>query len=190
MKKRLIFFFLFPLFSFAQTSDTIPPANLSTIFDFLVEKEITEITLEAEFDSILNSKKFEQYLDGIFSFIDKKNAKKNIPVKIKQRGKYRRRVCNFPPLKLKFAKKYLRALELDIKSSNLKIITHCLEDPYKSKENLLREFLAYKLYEFHSEKYFRVHLVYVKYKTPNEARHRFERYAIILEDVHLSLIHI
>ena len=78
----------------------------------------------------------------------------------------------------------MRALELDIKSSNLKIITHCLEDPYKSKENLLREFLAYKLYEFHSEKYFRVHLVNVKYKTPNEARHRFERYAIILEDVH------
>jgi len=169
MKKRFIFLFLLPFSSFAQE-------NISSIFDFLVEKEIVEVTLEAEFDSILNSKKFNQYLDGKLSFRDKSKAKKNIPVKIKQRGKYRRRICNFPPLKLKFADKYLSALGLDEEANNIKIITHCLDDNFKSKENLLREYLAYKLYEFHSEKYFRVHLVKVKYKTPNENRHRFEQY--------------
>ena len=182
MKKQIIFLCLLPMFSFAQVDDSIPPANLPSIFDFLVEREVVEITLETELDSILSSKKFNQYLDGKFSFRDKNNVKKNIPVQIKQRGKYRRRICSFPPLKLKFAEKHLRAIGLDVESNNLKVISHCLDDTYKSKENLLREYLAYKLYEFHSEKHFRVHLVKIKYKTPNENRHRFERYAIFLED--------
>ena len=179
MKKQLIFLFLLPFCVFAQETST---TNLSNIYDYFIKNEISEITLEAEFDSILNSKKFEQYLNGKLIFKDKNDIKRNIPVQVKQRGKYRRRICNFPPLKLKFAKKHLTAMSLETKSDNLKIITHCLEDQYKSKENLLREYLVYKLYEFHSEKHFRVHLVKIKYKTPTEKRFRFERYAIILED--------
>jgi len=179
MIKQFFFLFLLPLSSIAQTTEV---SDLPSIYDFFIEKSISEITLEAEFDSILNSKKFNQYLDGNLSFNDKDEVKRNIPVQIKQRGKYRRRICNFPPIKLKFADEHLIRMGLETEHNNLKIITHCLDDKYKSKENLLREYLAYQLYGFHSKKCFRVHLVKIKYKTPNEKRHWFERYAIILED--------
>ena len=179
MIKQLLVLFLLPLFSVAQTTET---TDLSNIFDFFAEQELFEITLEAEFDSILNSKKFNRYLDGKLSYKDKNEDLKSIPVTLKQRGKYRRRICNFPPLKLKFAEKDLNALNLETASNNLKIVTHCHEQNSISRENLLREYLAYKIYEFHSEKHFRVHLSKIKYKTPNEKKHRFERYAIILED--------
>ena len=179
MIKQLFFLFLIPFSSVAQTADS---TSLPSIYDFFIAEEISEITLEAEFDSILNSKKFNQYLDGELIFNNKDGVERRIPVRVKQRGKYRRRICNFPPLKLKFADEQLAAMGLQTNSEKLKIITHCLDDQYKSKENLLREYLVYKLFELHSEKCFRVHLVKVKYKTPHEKKIRFERYAIVLED--------
>lgn len=182
MKNLLLIFFLLPSTIIGQVENSTDSIKLPSIFDFFIEKEIIEITLEAEFDSILNSKKFNQYLDGKLSFKNKENTKRNIPIRVKQRGKYRRRICEFPPLKLKFEKKYLTALQLNSDFNDLKLITHCIDDRYQSKENLLREYLAYKLFEFHSEKHFRVHLVKINYKVPSEKRDRFQRYGILLEE--------
>jgi len=180
MRKHLIFLFLFPFSSLlAQSTDSI---SLPSIFDFFSENKVFEITLEAEFDSIVNSKKFGNYLKGKIFFTDKNDVQKYCSIKVKQRGKYRRKVCDFPPLRLKFEKEMLNSMNLNPNFNKLKLVSHCLNDNYKSKENILREYLAYKFFEFHSEKHFRVHLVKIKYRYLPEKYIRFERYGILLEE--------
>ena len=61
------------------------------------------------------------------------------------RGKFRRMRCQFPPLRVQFKKDTLRALGL-ADHNDLKLVTHCMDDPDSSRENILREYLCYRLY--------------------------------------------
>lgn len=193
----LIFFFCFSVQLFGQknAADSIPAISIdssfiesdtlvkkSSIFDFLSQDEIFEFKLEADFDTLIENKnRIIKFLPGSLSFLDEKEGKIKLKVGLKPRGKYRRKVCDFPPLRLKFKKKGLKKMGLHGKYNSLKLVTHCMKDEKRSKESVLREYLIYKMYNLHAEHSLRAQLVKINYVQSGKGK-LFERYGILLED--------
>jgi hypothetical protein len=196
-----LFFLLFPFFFYGQ--DTIVGDSLSmnsseieddskkkkkskkkeSIFNFISKDEIFEMTLEANFDSLLiHKKRMVDYMSGKVSFMNNEMEEVDLKVEIKPRGKYRRKVCEFPPLRLKFKKKGLKKMGLSRKHNSLKLVSHCLEDKKEAERNIFKEYLIYKIYNLHSEYSLRAQLVKIKYVQSGSGKEIYERIGILLED--------
>jgi hypothetical protein len=124
------------------------------IFDLLYAHEYAKIDIRADLSYLVENKRTaDEYVDGEFTFEPGDGVSQTLPVKVKCRGRYRRMRCEFPPFKLKFKKDDLAAHGLN-GFNELKLVTHCLGDKEKSKDLILREFLAYKLYNRRKHYYF------------------------------------
>ena len=101
-----------------------------------------------------------------------------VPLKIRLRGHSRRRICEFPPLKLNFAS------ETDPRSlfagqDKIKLVTHCRNGD-RGEQDLLEEYLAYRILNTLTGFSFRVRPMRIEYVDdanglPGEAspRHAF-----------------
>jgi hypothetical protein len=101
-------------------------------------------------------------------------------IKLRARGKYRRRICNQPPLKLNFDKDQLVERGLN-KDDELKLVTQCIAG-YEGKDLVLREYLVYKLYNILSpQTSFRAQLVDLRYNCTSSGS-RSRSWGVVLED--------
>lgn len=156
-----------------------PPADEISIFDRLHYQEILKVEIETDLDSLMNTKRTEAEVPATFVYEDATSAKQNMQVTLQVRGKFRRRTCQFPPLRINFSKKDLKTQGLKL-HNNLKLVVHCM-DSEAGDEYVLREYLAYKLYEVLSPESYRVQLLRVKYKDSQKKR-SFTHYGILMED--------
>ena len=154
----------------------------SSIFDSFYddEKELS-ITLVTDLDVLINDRNREDYQDAQMIYENQNKEKIEWSVSAKPRGKFRRRICDFPPVKLKFSKKELARAGLN-DHNDLKLVTHCLADKQEGLDNVMREFLAYKLYNLLTPKSFRVQLVKIQYKDSKGKLRPIKRYGFLLED--------
>jgi hypothetical protein len=179
MKTQSSLFFIFILSLFILSFST-RQAETPTIFQQISYQELVKAELETDLDSLLNTKKTEEEIPGTFSFEDANKQKQNWQVKIQVRGKFRRRICEFPPLRLTFSKKEMKEKGMPT-HNNLKLVVHCVDNE-AGDEYVLREYLAYKLYQIlaPTESY-RVQLLRVKYKDVKK-KQTSTHYGILLED--------
>ncbi|PHN05233.1 hypothetical protein [Flavilitoribacter nigricans] len=165
----------------ANASPASETDNRQTVFDLLYGQEIVDVTLETDMVRLMENIKTDNYQSAIFTFNNKQGESLSFQAEIRSRGNFRRRVCDFPPIKIKFPKEKL--VGADIKPHNkLKLVTHCLDDRNAGQENLLKEYLAYKLYQELTDQSYRVQLVRISYEDTKGKVSRVKRYAIILED--------
>ena len=80
-----------------------------SVFDYLTPQEGVAMTIELDLTDLINNKKTNQFFPGTITTANGEL----LQVDIRPRGKYRRKMCDVPPLKLKFSKKTLRAAQLD-----------------------------------------------------------------------------
>ena len=168
-----------PLTGGAQERDSI---TLPGIFDQLYAYDIAEVKIQADLSFLVENKKIsDEYIEGKFSFNPSKEVTQTIPVKIKCRGRYRRMKCEFPPFKLKFRKDDLKAHDLN-EFNELKLVTHCIGEKEKGKDLILREYIAYKLYNILSPNSFRVQLIKVEYLNTGGKPKKIKGLGILIED--------
>jgi len=179
MKTRLLFTtFLFVLlgglFMSAAPQSYFDTKAQQSFFDWLANPNSIHFTLTFDLDQIPAMKKTEDYFPATFSY-----QGENWDAKVKVRGSYRRRICDFPPLSLKLSKDMLVAAGLK-PHNKFKLVTHC-SDEFDTSDNVLREQLAYELYHLMTGEGYRTQLVQVTYKnaTTGEAT---ERFGILIED--------
>lgn len=152
-----------------------------SIFSMLQYDEVVKVTIETDLDSLINYRKRNTYQPANFSY-KLPNGKEVMRImKLKPRGKYRRRVCDFPTIKLNFSKKDLKADGM-AKYDDYKVVTHCMDDKKESKENVLREYLAYKLYNILSPHSYRVHYVEITYVDSKGKMNTLKRTGFLIED--------
>jgi hypothetical protein len=180
-------FFLFALTSCAPTlameddwQDFVPHSGQS-ILDELNRRDVVELTLTANFDSLLNNRNSEEYLPASFAFENEKGVQNAYQIKVKTRGKFRRRICDFPPLKLKFSKDELEAAGFS-DMNELKLVTHCAGDKLEGNEQVLREFLIYKMYNELTPISFRVQLAKITYRDSSGKNKKVTRWGFLIED--------
>ena len=106
---------------------------------------------------------------------------KTLDLKIRARGNFRRKSCYFTPLKLKIKKK--EAKETIFKGQKkLKMVLPCLNEPSKD-DNVIKEYVIYKMYELISPYYFNTRLLDIEYedlKTKKSKLHQLK--GILIED--------
>jgi len=97
------------------------------------------------------------YIKSQISYLDNFGHKKDMDAELRARGHYRRSHCYYVPLWLKTDKEVTKgsAFEMDKK---LKIVLPCLKSK-KSNDDVVKEYLAYKIYETLSPYYFESKLV-------------------------------
>ena len=99
---QLIIFLVLPLQLFAQEdSDKLLPLFSSN--------EILDITLQFDIKKLMRAKYDEEYLPASIIYDQKGNANAapdTISLKIRARGHSRKRICQFPPLRLNFNSKH------------------------------------------------------------------------------------
>ena len=159
------------------------PAQITTpsVFDLLTGEEVREITIRTDLVKLLASNEQDpEYQYGTFTFEDG-NALHSFDIKLRARGKFRRQVCEFPPIKLNFPKTVLLNRGL-AEHDKLKLVTHCTDDKNLGNEKVLREYLAYQLYQELSPYSYRVQLVEIQYLDTEGRLNGFRRYGFIIED--------
>ena len=162
----------------AQDSIPIPTKS---IFSTLQSQEITNVTIETNLDSLINYRNRNTYQRAIFTYENKNGVLTTCKIKIKPRGKYRRKICDFPSIKLNFSKKELKADGM-AKYDDYKMVTHCLNDKKESKENVLREYLVYKMYNLLSPKSYQVQCLNITYIDSKGKINRLKRTGFLIED--------
>ena len=113
----------------------------SSIFEQLTQKEMNRLTLEVDLTTLLAGRKTNKYFPARLS-LEKGGSWE---VEVKPRGRYRRKVCEMPPLKIKFKKKALQAQGLDT-LNEIKLTIPCHQDE-QGNELVVKEYLAYRMFE-------------------------------------------
>lgn len=161
------------------------PSDSTDIRQSLLEKmmqdEPLEVTITMDIQQLLENRRKPDYQEAQMQY--KKNGKLyHWSIELRPRGKFRRTMCEFPPLKLEFSKRELEKAGLQ-KQDDLKLVTHCLGDSSLTAQLLFREYLAYKLYNEISIQSLRVQLVKINYIDQKDPTYTFERWGILLEDI-------
>jgi hypothetical protein len=178
MKNSLIYCIFFGLLSATSMAGSNSFAK-PDLFDLLDGKNYVSVTISLNLDSLINNRYNEEKIIGIFGFKSAAGKNLSFSVNINLRGKYRRRMCGFPPLKLNFNKSELSDNGLS-KADEYKLVTHCLEGE-EGDVNMVKEFLAYQFYQQISPLSYRSKLLKITYQDTKSVD-KIVGMAILLED--------
>lgn len=105
-----------------------------------------------------------------------------VPLEVNTRGRFRlqRNICPDPPLRLRFQDSVRVGTAFD-GQGRLKLVTHC-RDNETYHQNLLEEYVAYRLYNLLTDLSFRVRLVEITYLDTSGEREPRTRMGFVIED--------
>ncbi len=174
-----IFLGLSVTFVYCQPADdSVLRRNL---FDLFGTAKIPNLTLTADFDSIKANIRNRNYVNGTIEFEHGRKSKTTLQVKLRPRGKSRRMMCDFPPLKLKFDKQNLETHSLET-FNDFKLVTHCMSGEVLGEGVIRREYLVYKLLNIMTPNSFKARLISIAYKNTGSSFNKSKHLAIIIED--------
>jgi len=179
--KMICFLFVFFLMGHHLIGDT---TDQKLLFD---DEKILEVHIVGEIGKIRKDRgKNSAYHPARLIYFKNNGQETAINVLVKTRGIFRLnpRICNFPPLRLKFNKQ-------DVKNTifkgikKLKMVTHCQDKKKMYQKYVFREYLAYKLFNLFTQKSFRVRLARVTYIDSGRKNKKLEKYGFFIEPVEI-----
>ena len=176
-KKGIIIFFIAAMNlqgigQFSTLENTIPLPLFS-------KNNVINISFHADFKKILNDRGEEPRYHDALLYFPKNGDTLTFNIKLKVRGNFRKNpeTCGFPPLRVKFTDKNQLENTIFQGQKKLKLVTHC-----NKEEELLQEYLLYKVYQLFTQKSFRVRLIRATYQDKNQFFEPFTRFAFFIED--------
>lgn len=161
----------------ASSENTAP----ESLLDLMSYQEILEVNLETDLIQLMENRRSKEEVKGDLSFTDNNGRLWSWKIKLGLRGNYRRLNCTgTPPLKLNFKKGELEEAGLS-KFDDMKLVTQCVKDENLAKELLLKEYLAYKLYNQLTDKSLRVQLLKINFIDSNTGDQNVQ-YGFVIED--------
>lgn len=151
-------------------------AQNRSVFEVLSATEGQLLTLSIDLNELVLQKKTNNYIAATL------NAEGigQMAVEVRARGKFRRRTCEIPPLKLKFTKKKLASLGITDSLNEVKLVLPCVDDR-AGEDFILREYTAYRLYEQLSDYHVRARLVKVAIKDTHKDATYMPVWAMLVE---------
>jgi hypothetical protein len=122
------------------------------------------LTLSMDIKTVFLNREGEESHPAEISYTDPEGNKTTIPIKINVRGHFRKESnnCDFPPLRLNFSDSTVVNTIFD-GQDKIKLVTHCQSRLDLYEQNVLKEYLAYKLYNLFTEESYLVRLVHMTY---------------------------
>lgn len=142
-------------------------------------REVLDATITAPMYTLIKERSKSDYLPGSFEYTDIDGTRVKFDIQFRTRGNFRHENCDFPPLRLNFKKGQARGSLFD-KQDKLKLVVHC-DDSKRYEQIVLREYLAYEIFNLLTDYSFRARLLRVKYIDSENRRDEETRYAFIIE---------
>jgi hypothetical protein len=115
-----------------------------------------------------------------FSYNDSTGKTVEVPVKIRTRGIWRLKHCDFPPIRLNFASKDTKNSEFD-GLDKPKLVNYC-RDNDQYEQYMLQEAQLYRIYQLLTPNSHRVRVARITYVDSASGKKEAERYGMIIED--------
>ena len=112
------------LFFFTSITPSFSQFKKKSIFQALEQGRITAVIIETDLDSLINHRNRNTYQPAVFSHGDGYGSLFRHDIRLRPRGKFRRKICDFPMIKIDFSKKDLKKRRYK-KFDDYKLVTHC-----------------------------------------------------------------
>lgn len=170
----LRFFSLSLFLSFALSTHSQPAAKPASVFETLTQEEAAKIQLELDLEALLQNRKKASYLPATLTDA----AGQTFRLEVRTRGKFRRRKCEIPPIKLKFVQADLLTQHLDT-LNEIKLVLPCTADA-SNEQLIVREYIAYRMFESLSPNSARARLIRLELK-PGAKKRSQKMFALLVE---------
>lgn len=175
----LVFIMILPLCLYAQEEDSANMHVISTDIDLFEDPRPMEITLTLDLKQYQREKFEGEYIPVHFLYTFNDSIRIEKQMRIKARGQFRREHCTFAPFWLNIRKADVANEHLqDVK--RMKVVTHCNGGRAYS-EYVLKEYLAYKIYNLLSPVSFRTRLIHMTYIDTGRKNKVTENWAFMIE---------
>lgn len=166
--------------AWTQPFTATAPIQQAASTDLFGSDEVLQIILKGNLRDLLNDRTDEpKNFPLILSYSKEDNSQFDIPVEVKTRGHFRRLSgnCTYPPLLIQFPAKGPQLSSLFREQKKIKLVMPCKGDEY-----VIREWLAYKIYNLVTPKSFRARLVKVSLEDAKNKKSVAPFYGILLEE--------
>jgi hypothetical protein len=167
-------------YSQAQTASSDSSRKSFRLFE---DDKIIEITLRFDLSTYFRTKPKNDYLKAKIIFHLSNTDTISRDINLRTRGIFRNRYCTFPPIELNLKKAHFGYTDLD-KISKLKMVPECSFSS-DNKDYVLKEYLAYKLFNVLSDTSFRVRLLTVTYLDTQKKRKPIQQFGFFIEPVEM-----
>ena len=167
-------------------TELLPAANAQSdkpADPLFLSHETLRVTMAAPFATLQKKRPNDEYLPATWTYETDNGDVQSFGIGVRTRGNYRRetRTCPFPPLRLDFDKSEVRDTLFD-HQNKLKLVTHCRDGRNKHEQFLLRELVAYRIFNELTDMSFRVRLLRITYVDTEGKYEDRERYGFLIED--------
>ena len=147
---------------------------------FSVNDEM-QVTLTGPWYQIKRNKKKDDLYPVQLTYTGADGQQHTIDAEVSLRGITRRRICDFPPLKLHFDKDKMKGTEFRGNKS-LKLVTYC-DTNSKYEQYYIKEYLTYRIYNLLTEYSFRARPMVIEYKESTKDNRSITRFGFLIEDL-------
>ena len=164
MKKTIIYVFLFLIVtlhnhSYSQNVNNVDRAEqVSGLFN---SQSILPLKLSYSNRNIKKKTNDSTYLKVNMSYQNDDGIWKELDVEIRKRGNFRLKNCYYSPIKIKIKKSDSKGTLFE-GNKKLKLVLPCLTNSSKN-DYILKEYIAYKLYEIISNYHFKTRMTTISY---------------------------
>lgn len=146
-------------------------------------QDTLHVRIEAPFTTLMRERSDTEYLPGTLAYTDASGAERVLDLELRARGHYRKQedVCDLPPIRLNFKKEQVAGTEF-AGQDKLKLVAHCQDKRDQYEQYVLKEYLAYRIFNVLTDLSFRARLLRVSYVDSDDERETNTHYAFLLED--------
>jgi hypothetical protein len=163
-----------PLFAQEESEKAPKPAKLFSSGDTM------SVTLTGPWRDIMRNEKNQDPYPAKIEFTDDLGNAMSLDMTAERRGITRQRVCDFPPIKLRFDKEAVKGTTFRGQKS-LKMVTHC-DRAERYEQYYILEMLAYQMYNLVNDYSFRVRPLEVNYVDSKTGDTKVDKFAFLIED--------
>lgn len=177
--RYLVLISILLLFNACKVDPAVESTDLPGIYDFLSDKHLKELHLEADVNHLIDHKDTEELYPAKIRLIGEHGFDEIANISIAARGKTRKNYCDIPPLKIRFPLEQLANWNL-APFKSIKLVSPCKEQA-NHQELVFREYLCYKLFQELSEESLDATLVKVKLTDTKSGKQYLPNYSFLIE---------
>jgi len=167
-----------------QTQNTTTSAKTGKVTKLFSQEDLLPIKLNYSNKEVKKKTNDSTFIQTTLRYQDQDQQWKDLEVKIRRRGDFRLNNCYFPPIKMKIKKSVSKG-SLFEKNKKLKLAVQC-SDKKGTEDYIVKEYMAYKIYEVVSNYHYKVRLVDVFFsELVNGKDKTFEFKGYFIEDIKL-----
>lgn len=194
MKTRIFFqvsvvTFLFSLLTIFINDLAAQPAKSDSIkksFRLFKDNDLIEISLRFDLSTYFRAKPQDEYLKANLTFHLSKTDTISRDIRLRTRGVFRNKYCMFAPIELNIKRANFGYSDLN-RISKLKLVPQCSSGRDR-EDYVLREYLAYKLFNVLTDTSLRVRLLVVNYIDTQNKKKTVRQYGFFIEPAEMLAV--